>query len=188
MKLDFFDLNKIKSYKLIQDVVIHPLKVNRDPRGYLIETLKTDWNDIYNKDLPFSQNYFSVTKTNVARDENQWHLHPTKQIDRFVVAQGQIVVALFDWRKSSSTYNLLNLFIMGELGNDAGYYNLLIPKNVLHGFLVVSKNQAMILNYPITLYDKSEEARIPFNKVKIDNKTSFSWNFVRKYYNLSLIN
>lgn len=187
MAIDFFDLTKLNSYKLIQDVKVHPLKVNRDPRGFLIETLKTNWVDIYNINLPFTQNYFSITESNVARDEDRWHVHPIKQIDRFVVAQGKIVVALYDWRKESSTAGLLNLFMMGELNNNVGYYNLLIPKNVLHCFLVVSKTSAMILNYPTTLYDQKEEGRVFFNQVEIEKGVNFSWKEIREYFNLSTL-
>lgn len=186
IKLDIFDLSKLNSYKLIKDVVVHPLKVNRDPRGYLVETIKSDWPDIFGPNLPFAQNYYSVTQPNVARDEDRWHVHPSKQIDRFVVAMGQIVVAMFDWRKNSSTYGLLNLFHMGELNQDLGNYNLLIPQNVLHGFLVVGKSKAMILNYPTVLYDSREEGRIPFNRVNFGEKECFSWNLVRKLFQLPL--
>lgn len=186
MKIDIFDLSKLTKYKLIKGVVVHPLKVNRDPRGILVETLKKDWSDVYGKELPFSQNYFSITESNTARDENQWHLHATKQIDRFIVVQGQILVALYDWRKDSSTANLLNLFLMGEGEEDNGYYNLLVPKNVLHCFLVVSQKPAIILNFPTCLYDKNEEGRIDFTKVKFANGEFFSWNMIRKEFNLPL--
>ena len=186
MDFEFFDLSKLGSYKLIKDVVIHPLKVNRDPRGILVETIKKNWSDIYNKEYPFAQSYFSITKSNVARDENQWHVHPTKQIDRFVVIQGRIVVALYDWRKNSSTFGLLNLFLMGELPKDKGYYNLLVPKNVLHCFLVVSKKPAVILNFPNQIYDPKEEGRTLFNKVKLSDGNYFSWNKIRKKFKLPL--
>ena len=54
---------------LIEEVVLHQLKINRDSRGILIETLKTDWPDVYDpQNLPFAMQYFSITKPNVARD------------------------------------------------------------------------------------------------------------------------
>lgn len=183
-KIDFFDLSKLGKYKLIQGVIIKPLKVNQDSRGILVETLKTTWEEIYSKKMPFSQSYFSVTKSNVARDEDQWHLHPKKQIDRFVVVKGKIVLALYDWRKNSKTKGLLNLFLMGELRQNKGYYTLLIPKNVLHCFLVVSKKEAVIINFPSHLYDSKEEGRVKFNQVKLENGNFFSWDKIRKKFRL----
>jgi len=183
--MNFFDLSKKESYEIIKDVVVRPLKVNKDPRGILVETLKTDWKDVYDQEkLPFTQNYFSVTDSNVARDEDQWHVHPTKQIDRFVVIKGKILVVLYDNRKKSSTYGLLNLFLMGEVEKEKGYYNLLIPQNVLHCFLVISKKPAIIMNFPTSLYDKKEEGRIDFNKIKLTDGNYFSWNKVREKLNL----
>ncbi len=103
-----------------------------------------------------------------------------------MVISGKIIVALYDWRKESKTYKRLNLFEMGELNSDGNQFLLLIPKNVLHGFCVVSKSDAIILNYPTTLYDKTEENRIPFSEVqaKDTNGELFSWQKVREEFKL----
>jgi len=185
-KSRFFTLDKLGKYKLIKDVVIRPLKVNRDPRGILVETLKKSWKDVYGKKLPFAQNYFSITPSNIARDEKEWHLHPTKQTDRFVIVKGKVVFALFDNREDSSTKGLLNLFLMGELENDKGYYMLLVPQGVLHCFLVVSQKPTLLLNFPDQVYDPEEEGRVPFQKVQLKDGSNFDWNLIRKKFKLSL--
>lgn len=174
-----FTLDKLKDFPLIKDVVIKPLKVNRDKRGVLVETLKKEWQDVYSeKEFPFTQNYYSITYPGVARDENEWHYHPTKQIDRFVVMKGDIVVALYDWRKESPTYQYMNWFKMGESNKDDGQYLLLIPKNTLHGFLVTSKKEAVLMNFPTQLYDPKEEGRVAFKDVKLKDGSYFSWDLV----------
>ncbi len=180
--INFLTLKNQKN--LIKDVILYPLKVNRDKRGILVETLKTSWNEVFSKERPFAQNYFSITQKDVARDEDLWHFHPTKQEDRFVVVFGDIIVALYDWRKRSKTYGVLNLFKMGESNGDFNQYLLLIPKNVLHGFCVVSKKPAIILNCPTTLYDKKEEGRVPYTeiKAKLSDGRIFNWDLVRKEF------
>jgi dTDP-4-dehydrorhamnose 3,5-epimerase len=189
MNLEFFDLTKKDSYKLIQDVVIHPLKVNRDPRGILVEIMKTNWENIYDKKkLPFTQIYYSMTKSGVARDEDLWHYHPGGQQDRFGVIQGEIVIAIFDWRKKSSTFGQLNLFHLGELPKDKGQYLVLVPRRCLHGFVVVSKKPAILFNFPSRFYDVREEKRIPFKEVKLEAGSFFSWNRVRKKFKLPIKN
>ena len=130
--------------------------------------------------MPFAQTYYSITKTGVARDEKLWHYHPGGQQDRFGVIQGEIVVAIFDWRKNSTTYGQLNLFRLGELPQDKGQYLVLVPKRCLHGFVVVSHKPAILFNFPTRLYDPKEEKRIPLNKVKLADKSFFSWDKVRK--------
>jgi len=167
---------------LINEVVLFPLKVYRDKRGFLVEALKTEWTEVYGENRPFAQNYFSKTEIGVARDEDTWHVHKTKQEDRFVVVEGDIVVALFDGRKESSTYRSLNLIGMGEANGDNGQFLLLIPKNVLHCFCVISAKPAILLNYPTTLYDPDEEGRIPFAEAgaKLADGREFSWKIVRE--------
>lgn len=170
---------------LIRGVILYPLKVNRDPRGILVETFKTNWPEVFSKTRPFAQNYYSVTDSGVARDENVWHYHP-RQEDRFVAIQGEIVVAIYDWRKESPTYGRLNLFKMGESEGDAGQQLLLIPSKTLHGFCVVSQTPAILLNFPTLLYNPKEEGRIPHLEVgvKFSDGNPFSWDLVRKEFNL----
>ncbi|MBI5123195.1 dTDP-4-dehydrorhamnose 3,5-epimerase family protein [Candidatus Roizmanbacteria bacterium] len=164
--------------KLIDGVILHPLKVNRDESGILSELLKTTWTDIYNEKYPFAQCYYSVTPSGAVRDKDLWHIHPTKQEDRFVIIKGDAVVAIYDSRKDSPTFGRLNLFVMGEKNGDNGQYLLLIPQNTLHGFAVVGKSEAVLLNFPTTLYDPHEEGRIPHQEagVKFSDGSLFTWD------------
>lgn len=168
---------------LISDVVLYPLRVNRDERGILVETLKVDWPEVFNINRPFAQNYYSITNSGVARDEEVWHYHLSQE-DRFVVIQGDIVVALYDWRKKSPTYDRLDLFKMGESEGEDGQYLLIIPTNTLHGFCVVSPKPAILLNFPTLLYNPSEEGRISHREagVRFPDGEPFTWEAVRSYF------
>lgn len=179
--MEFLSLKNQKD--LVADVVLYPLKVNQDSRGILVETLKTNWPEVFGPNRPFTQNYYSITSPGVARDEDVWHYHPHQE-DRFVVIQGEIAVAIYDWHKERSTYGKLNLFKMGESEGDSGQYLLLIPKNTLHGFCVVSKNPAILLNFPTLLYNPSEEGRISHQEAgaKFPDGKLFSWETVRKEF------
>lgn len=177
--IELITLDNLDKVKLIHDVIVYPLKVNRDDSGILIETLRSDWNNIYGQDREFAMQYFSVTAPGVARDENVWHMHPTKQEDRFLVAYGEIVTAVADNRKDSPTKGVLNLF---RMKSDDKPYIVLIPKGTLHGFMVVSDTPAILLNFPTTLYDPNEEGRVKYEdaKVALEDGTLFNWNLVRE--------
>ena len=177
--MEFISLKNKDTSSIIKDVLLYPLKINKDESGVLVETLRKDWPLIYGKEREFSMQYFSVTNSGIARDENVWHYHPAKQEDRFVVAQGSIITAVADSREESPTKGLLNLFYM-QAHQDP--YILLIPKKTLHGFMVVSKTPAVLLNFPTSLYDPQEESRIPYSdaKIKFSDGTPFSWDIVRK--------
>ncbi len=177
--MNFITLKNKKNNRLIKDIVLYPLKINKDASGVLVETLRSDWKEIYGKDREFKMQYYSITPSGVARDENVWHYHPTIQEDRFLVVKGAIVVAIADNRKESETYGLLNLF---QMRSDKDPYILLIPKKTLHGFMVVSREPAVLLNFPTALYSIKEENRIDHKqaKVRLENGESFSWDKVRK--------
>lgn len=180
--MDLINLKNKAKKKLIKDIILYPLKVNEDKRGILVETLKINCPKIYHpQSRPFAQNYFSITNAGTARDENTWHYH-LKQEDRFVVIDGDIVVACYDWRKKSPTFGQLNLFKMGNSNGDYGQYLLLIPKNILHGFCVVSPKPAILLNFPTKLYDKNDEGRISHQsaKAKFLNGQLFNWQTIRQ--------
>lgn len=178
--MDFITLSNISSAKLVKDVLVHPLRINKDASGILVETLRTDWKDIYGPGREFAMQYYSVTDRGIARDEDMWHYHPTVQEDRFLVVQGSIIVPVADNREDSPTKGLLNLFYMQA---DKDPYILLIPKKTLHGFMVVSDRSAVLLNYPTALYNPKEEGRIPYKdaNVMVDGEP-FSWARVREEF------
>ena len=177
--MEFISLLNKDRVKLIKDVLLYPLKINKDKSGVLVEALRIDWPKIYGKGREFFMQYYSVTGSWVARDENIWHYHPTIQEDRFLVVQGTIITAVADNRKDSETFGLLNLYYMQA---DKDPYVLLIPKQTLHGFMVVSKKPAVLLNFPTALYNPKEEVRVPYQQaqVKLPDGSLFLWDKVRK--------
>lgn len=185
--LELITLDNKEKHKIIEGTVIKPLKVNSDETGILVETLRKDWQDIYNaEDRGFAMQYYSVTHPFIARDEKLWHLHPGGQEDRFLVVSGDVVVAIADTRKDSNTEGVLNLFHMQSQKNP---YLLLVPKRTLHGFMVVSDNPGILLNFPTRLYDPKEELRVPHDEamVSLPNGVFFTWELVRNHFRSSLI-
>ncbi|MBI3976642.1 MAG: dTDP-4-dehydrorhamnose 3,5-epimerase family protein [Chloroflexi bacterium] len=167
--------------ELVRGVVVRRLRVNRDLRGTLVETLRVDWPDVYDPaGRPFAQCYCSYTEHGIARDEARWHVHEHQE-DRFVVVAGELVLALFDRRPASPTHGRLNLIRMGESGGDDGQLLVVIPHRVLHGFLSVGRMGVLLLNYPTRLYDPADEGRIPFDEVdaRLPNGRPFQWDAIR---------
>ncbi len=175
--MDLISLQNYQNKTLIQDLLVHPLKVNKDQSGILVETLRKDWEGIYGQGREFAMQYYSRTPSGVARDEKVWHYHPTIQEDRFLVVQGDIITAVADKRPESKTNGLLNLFYMKA----EKPYIVLIPKRTLHGFMVVSQEDAVLLNFPTALYNPQEEGRVPHEEagIKTSDGQFFTWDLVR---------
>ena len=184
--MEFITLENLDKVKLIRDVALHPYTMHEDASGLLVETLKTNWGDVYGKGREFFQQYYSETPSNLARDEDLWHYHPTVQDDRFSAVKGEIVVAIADNRKGSETEGLLNLFYINARKDP---YLVLVPRRTLHGFMVVSKEPAILINFPTGLYNPEEEGRIPYAQAQVKTASGelFNWNMVRKEFNLPLI-
>ncbi len=165
----------------IHDAVARPLRVNRDESGTLVEILRTDWSDIYDANSrAFAQTYYSVTPAGLARDEDEWHVH-RHQEDRFIVAAGSIVLALWDGRPESPTRGTLDLLPLGEVAGDDAQHCVLIPRLVHHGFMVSGDKPAVLLNSPTQLYNPADEGRDAFADVGavFDDGRPFSWQAVR---------
>lgn len=166
----------------IHDVLLYPLRVNRDPRGTLVESLKVSWSGIYDeRERPFAQHYFSTTLPGTARDEDRWHVHEHQE-DRFSVILGDIVVAIYDPRDGSPTRGRLNLYRLGESNGDGGQFAVVVPKRCYHGFVVVSDKPAVLQNFPTREYDPADEGRVPFAEagVRLPDGTPFTWDLLRR--------
>ncbi|KKR54579.1 MAG: Spore coat polysaccharide biosynthesis protein spsL [Candidatus Curtissbacteria bacterium GW2011_GWA1_40_24] len=155
--MDYINLEKSKN--LIEGVVLRALIVHQDDSGTLVETLRRDWNDVFDeKGLNFAMQYLSITPSGLIRDEDKWHVHK-KQKDRFICISGKIVTALYDPREGSKTKDQTNLFLMGP-EKEEEMYMIVIPQDVYHGFMVVSKEPGYLLNFSTQLYTGEDEGRV----------------------------
>ena len=136
---------------MIHDVVVQPLTVNADERGYLMEMLRED-DEIFEH---FGQAYVSLNYPGVIR---AWHYHK-KQSDFWTVPKGMVKAVIYDCREGSSTYGEVNEFFLGDFNQ----VRLRIPKGVYHGFKCIGETEAMIINVPTELYNYQEpdEFRAP---------------------------
>ena len=157
MSYQYFNLSNQQD--LIEGVILRKLIVHRDKTGSLIETLRSDWHDVLNNhDLPFAMQYISITPSRAIRDEDKWHVHKFQK-DRFICASGRLVTAIYDPRKTSSTFGKLNLFLMSP-DIEEEMYLLVIPEQTFHGFMIISKEPGYLLNFPTKLYNLDDEGRI----------------------------
>jgi dTDP-4-dehydrorhamnose 3,5-epimerase len=160
---------------LIEGVLIRKLVMHKDESGMLVETLRIDWEDVFNhNNMRFAMQYMSVTPPSVARDEDQLHVHQLQK-DRFICIAGRIVTAVYDPREKSQTYGKLNLFTMGPQKEEE-MYMVVIPEETYHGFMVISKEPGYLLNFPTQLYNPQDEGRVP--------NQQFAWDKVRKDFGI----
>lgn len=148
---------------MIDGVKIKKLKLLEDERGFLMEILRSD-DQIFEK---FGQVYLTCCKRGVAK---AWHYHK-RQDDFFVCLLGKALVVLYDQRRKSKTYGLVQEFIL-EGPPSKNPILVKIPKGVVHGFTAFECPEARIINIPNRLYNsqKPDEYRFPWNSPEIPYK------------------
>jgi len=137
--------------KLIDGVKVRPLRRLPDERGFLMEMLRSDWEEFEK----FGQVYVTAVYPGVVKG---WHYHKL-QTDHFICVHGMAKVVLYDDRAGSPTRGEVNEFFMGMLNP----IMLKIPKGVMHGFKGISEEMALIVNVPTELYNyqQPDEYRLP---------------------------
>jgi dTDP-4-dehydrorhamnose 3,5-epimerase len=143
--------------KTIDGVRIKLLRLLPDDRGWLMEILRSDWEE-YDR---FGQVYVTAVYPGVVK---AWHYHKV-QTDHFSCISGMAKVVLYDGRKDSLTHGQINEFYIGELNP----LLIKIPPLVHHGFRAVSDKVVLIVNVPTHLYNYKEpdEFRLPYDAKEI---------------------
>jgi len=143
---------------MIAGVMLKPLKLLPDERGFLMEMLRAD-EPVFEA---FGQVYITGCKAGVAK---AWHYH-REQSDHFVCVTGTALLVLYDGRRDSPTHGeVQELVLDAPPCRRAEPLLVKIPPLVLHGFTALDCDEARIINVP-TLpyrYTDPDEFRTPWN-------------------------
>jgi dTDP-4-dehydrorhamnose 3,5-epimerase len=151
-----------ESAQKIEGVILKPLKVLHDDRGFLMEMLRCD-DPFFER---FGQVYVTCCAPGVAK---AWHYHK-EQTDHFVCMKGRALVVLYDPRPSSPSRGEIMEVLLGAPPGGGGAPQLLrIPAGVVHGFAATQGDEAWILNVPNRpyRYDSPDEFRLPWNSPEV---------------------
>lgn len=129
----------------IHDVTATPLRRIPDERGWLMEILRADDPDLFEK---FGQVYVSATYPGVVK---AWHYHKT-QVDFFACVAGMVKLVLVDTREDSPTRGAVNEFFIG----DQNPMLVRVPNLVYHGWKCVGTAPALVVNVPTEPYRYSD--------------------------------
>jgi dTDP-4-dehydrorhamnose 3,5-epimerase len=147
----------VRAKHLIEGVRVRKLRLIPDERGYLMEMLRSDWEEFEQ----FGQTYITAVYPGTVK---AWHYHQN-QTDHFICVHGMAKVVLYDAREGSATHGDINEFFMG----DQNPLLVKIPKGVYHGFKGISSDITLIVNVPTQLYryDQPDEYRFPAHSENI---------------------
>ena len=129
----------------IAGVQVKPLRMIPDERGWLMEILRADDQELFKK---FGQVYVSATYPGVVK---AWHYHRL-QVDNFVCVAGMIKLVLVDTREDSPTNGAINEFFIGTEQRTL----VQIPALVYHGWKCISTEMSLVINVPTEPYSYAE--------------------------------
>jgi dTDP-4-dehydrorhamnose 3,5-epimerase len=136
---------------MIDGVVLRELKPIPDERGWLMELMRSDWEQFER----FGQVYLTTIYPGVVK---AWHYHK-KQTDNMICIKGMLKLVLYDSRKDSSSHKQIEEIFAG----DRRPLLVKIPPLVYHGFKGIGGETAYVINVPTELYSYKEpdEYRLP---------------------------
>jgi dTDP-4-dehydrorhamnose 3,5-epimerase len=147
---------------MIAGVVIKPLKLIPDDRGFLMELLRAD-DALFEA---FGQVYITGCQAGVAKG---WHYH-REQSDHFACVEGTALLVLYDHRPDSPTQGEVQELILDAPPCPLAAPILVkIPPLVLHGFTAWACDEARIINVPTRpyRYASPDEFRYAWNSPEI---------------------
>lgn len=148
---------------MIHGAKVKKLKPFTDERGRLMEILRNDDKEIFEK---FGQIYMTTAYPGVVK---AWHYHKL-QNDNFIVLHGMMKIVLYDGREDSPTKGEINEFFCGDFNPQLVH----IPRLVYHGFKCIGTGEALLINLPTETYryDDPDEFRVHPH----DNDIPYDWS------------
>ncbi|KJR41805.1 CDP-glucose 4,6-dehydratase, partial [Candidatus Magnetoovum chiemensis] len=134
--------------KMIDGLIISQLKQIKDERGMVMHMIKEESN-LFER---FGEIYFSLIKPGAIK---AWKQH-LKMTQLFAVPVGTIKLVLFDARKASLTYGMIDEIHTGE----DNYCLIKIPPLLVYGFKGISHSPALIANLTDMPHNPDESKRI----------------------------
>ena len=137
---------------MLEGIEIKSLKRIHDERGFFIELMRKNWNELFDED-EIAQANFSMSYPGVVR---AWHRHLKGQVDYFLVLKGALKICAYNEKLGELT----------EIVSTAHDLQIVrIPGLYWHGFKVISEEPAWLLYFVNQLYDyeNPDEERRPWN-------------------------
>jgi len=138
---------------MIQGVKVIDLKSIPDERGVVRHFVTED--DIGH----FGECYITQIYDGIIKG---WHGYKSKVL-RYCVPQGMVKLVLWDSRKSSSTYNKVDEFFLGDLN----YKSVEIPPGVFNAFKGIARPISTIVVIASEKFSEDRITRLPYDDPQI---------------------
>ena len=157
---------------VIAGVAIEPLQIYPDDRGFFAELGRLGSTGIAAKMIADDRRQIQVSTTLTYPGTIKaihYHYHQT---DLWAPIAGMVQIFLYDLRRASATFGLINTLYVGLLRP----WEILIPPGVAHGYKVLGTQPAQLLYLTDRFYNPEDEGRLPYNHPDI----AYDWEVQHK--------
>ena len=162
---------KPDSTDLIDGIRIEPLQIYPDDRGFFTEIARLGRGlaaDMVPDGTRKIQISLTLTYPNTIK---AIHYH-AEQTDLWAPVTGMVQVFLYDLRRHSKTFGLINTIYAGRLRP----WEILIPPGVGHGYKALGVEPIQLLYMTDRHYNPADELRLPYN----DPNIAYDWETQHK--------
>jgi len=152
-------ITRPNSSDLISGVVIQPLQVFPDDRGFFAELARLGSTGIAAQMMVDGKGQVQVSTTLTYPGTIKAIHYHYEQTDLWAPVAGMLQVFLYDLRRGSPTFGLINTLYVGLLRP----WGILIPPGVAHGYKVLGTLPAQLVYLTDRYYNPADEGRLPYD-------------------------
>jgi dTDP-4-dehydrorhamnose 3,5-epimerase len=157
---------------LIEGVEITALTVHSDDRGWFMELARLGSTGIARKMAAASGGQIQISTTLAYGGTIKAIHYHYQQTDLWAPISGMLQIFLYDLRRNSKSFGLINTIYAGQLQP----WEILIPPGVGHGYKVLGTQPAQLVYVTDRYYDPADEGRLPYDHPDL----GYDWETQRK--------
>ena len=162
---------KPNSPDLIEGVLIEPLQVYPDDRGFFCELARLG-KGLAEKMVPGDQCKIQVSLTLTYPGTIKAIHYHSEQSDLWAPVSGMVQVFLYDLRRKSRSFGAINTIFAGRFQP----WEILIPPGVAHGYKALGVEPIQLVYFTDRHYNPADELRLPYDHPDI----AYDWEIQHK--------
>ena len=159
------------SSDLIEGVLIEPLQVYPDDRGFFCELARLG-EGLAEKMVPGDQCKIQVSLTLTYPGTIKAIHYHSEQSDLWAPVSGMVQVFLYDLRRKSRSFGAINTIFAGRFQP----WEILIPPGVAHGYKALGVEPIQLVYFTDRHYNPADELRLPYDHPDI----AYDWEIQHK--------
>jgi dTDP-4-dehydrorhamnose 3,5-epimerase len=165
-------ISRPDSPDLIDGVLVEPLQVHPDDRGFFAELARLGSEGIAARMIADGQRQIQVSMTLTYPGTIKGIHYHYAQTDLWAPIAGMLQVFLYDMRRGSKTFGLINTLYVGQLQP----WEILIPPGIGHGYKVLGTQPAQLVYLTDRYYNPKDEGRLPYDHPDV----GYDWEIQHK--------